>query len=145
MNKSHNSSNRKVLNQLHSLIKAIDTRGAQILQNEMGIGFSQFKILSTLSKQANVSQATIAECLNISPPAISRQVEVMLSKGLISSYKNPKNRRQHILSLTSSGEQTLAQAWDILDVRFGDVLAVLDQKEQKQLVVMLDKLYQRLR
>ncbi len=145
MNKSHSSSNRKVLNQLHSLIKAIDTRGAQILQNEMGIGFSQFKILSTLSKQTNVSQATIVGCLNISPPAISRQVEVMLGKGLISSYKNPKNRRQHILSLTPLGEKTLIQAWEILDARFGDVLAVLDKKEQAQLVVALDKLYQQLR
>ncbi len=142
---TQSNTNRKVLNQLHSLIKAIDNRGAQILQQEMGIGFSQFKILSTLSKQTNVSQAALAECLSISPPAISRQVELMLGKALIDSYKNPKNRRQHMLSLTPLGANTLKQAWDILDVRFGDVVAVLDQDEQKQLVATLDKLYQQLR
>ncbi len=134
------STNRKVLNQLHSLIKAIDNRGAQILLHEMGIGFSQFKILSCLSKTPGASQSEIAQWLNLTPPAISRQVEAMLGKGLIASRKNPKNRRQHILSLTSTGQDALKKAWELLDSRFGDVMAVLSKEEQSRLVDMLDRL-----
>jgi len=134
------SNSRTVLYQLHNLIRAIDKAGEYILHDEKGFGFSQFKILSVLSNQPNSSQRYVADCLNVSPPAISRQVENMISSGLITSRVNPKNKREHLLALTMSGDAILKKAWDLLDGRFSQVMAALDKKQQQQLVDMLDKL-----
>lgn len=139
-----NDNNRKVLEQLHGLTRAIDQRGDHILREKMDIGFSQFVILSTLFKQPDSSQVAVAACLNLTPPAISRQVEMMLQKGLIASRKNPSNRRQHVLSLTKLGQNTLKKAWQLLDEKFNDIMAVLDKPEQQNLVKTLDQLFQRL-
>lgn len=137
---NHLSSSRTVLYQLHNLIRAIDKTGDHILLSEKGFGFSQFKILTVLSKQPASSQKYVAQCLNITPPAISRQVENMVGGGLITIQVNPKNKREHLLSLTTAGHATLKKSWELLDGRFSQVMAVLDKKQQRQLIDMLDKL-----
>ena len=135
-----NSNSRKVLHQLHSLIKAIDDAGDHLLHSEMDMGFSQFKILIEVKDKPQSSQATIAACLNLTPPAISRHVETMQKKGLITITVNPKNRREHLLSLTTKGKNNLKESWHLLDTRFSAIMNVLELKEQKQLIYLLDKL-----
>lgn len=131
---------RRVLQQLHSLTRALDSAGDQLLQQELGLGFSQFKILSTLEKTPQSSQASIAAVLSLTPPAVSRHVDSMLNKGLLVTKKNPKNRRQHFLSITAAGKETLKKSWTLFDVRFNNVMENLDPVEQKRLIGMLDRL-----
>lgn len=135
------SNSRKVLHQLHSLIKAIDGAGDQILHNEMGLGFSQFKILSAIKDMPQSSQSRIAVYLSLTPPAISRHIESLLKKGLVTRSVNPKNRREHLLGLTTTGKNILKKSWVLFDTRFNSVIQVLDDSEQKQLIAMLDKLF----
>ncbi len=132
--------NRSFLYQLQDVVRAIDQAGERILQDNGGIGFSQFKILTVLYKTPYSSQKHIASCLNLSPPAISRQVELMVSSGLLNKQLNPKNRREHSLSLTVNGESILDKTWAVLDSRFGQVTSVLSETQQQQLTVMLAKL-----
>ena len=134
------SDSRKVLEQLHSLTRALDSAGDQLLQQELGLGFSQFKILSTLEKSPQSSQALIAAALNLTPPAVSRHVDSMLGKGLLVTKKNPKNRRQHLLSITAIGKETLQKSWRLFDSKFSNVMGSLSAAEQKQLISMLDQL-----
>lgn len=138
------SNSRKVLHQLHSLIKALDNAGDQILHSEIGLGFSQFKILMTIKDMPRSSQAAIAACLNLTPPAISRHMETMHTKGLVTITINPKNRREHLLGLTPKGKNSLKKSWLLLDVKFSAIMEVLDEKEQKQLIYLLDKLFYQL-
>jgi DNA-binding MarR family transcriptional regulator len=138
------SNSRKVLNQLHSLIKVIDTAGDKILHAEMSLGFSQFKILTVLRERPLVSQATIASLLNLTAPAISRHTDILLHKGLVTMKVNPKNKREHLLALTAAGGEALSKSWDLLDSRFTRVIKILTTQEQQQLIDMLDKLFRQL-
>jgi MarR family transcriptional regulator, transcriptional regulator for hemolysin len=134
------TNSRKVLNRLHSLIKAIDGAGDQILHSEMNIGFSQFKILTALKDLPQSSQAALASCLNLTPPAISRHIEVMIGKGLVTKRINPKKKREHLLALTAQGESYLHKCWHLLDGKFDDIIVSLSPKEQIQLISLLDRL-----
>lgn len=138
------SNSRKVLNQLHGLTRVIDSAGDQILHTEMGLGFSQFKILAVLKEKPMVPQVTVAKRLNLTAPAISRHIEAMLAKQLLTTMVNPKNRREHLLNLTPIGEDTLKVSWDLLDTRFKAVIKILNKKEQEQLIRMLDQLFRQL-
>jgi DNA-binding MarR family transcriptional regulator len=133
--------NRKVLHQLHNLARAIDNAGDQLLRSDLGLGFSQFKIMSLLKEYPYSSQKTIARSLNLTPPAVSRHVESLLAKGLIATRVNPSNKREHFLSLTQRGKETLIKIQALFDVTFADVVQILTPPEQKLLVTMLDKLY----
>lgn len=135
------NNSRKILHQLHNLTKAIDSAGDQILRSEMGLGFSQFKILTFLQDQAQQTQTSIATTLNLTPPAVSRHVEVLRGKGMVVIRVNPKNKREHLISLTSVGRVSLQEIWNIFDTSFNDITTVLSADEQEQLVGLLTRLF----
>lgn len=76
-----------------------------ILQDELGIGFSQFKILMVLQWRPNVQQKQIAEQLGQTEASISRQIKLMYDDGLLQSTPRPENRREHVTTLTPRGDR----------------------------------------
>src|SRR5579863_5003598 len=75
----------------------------QALQERLGIGFSQYKILMTLQFNPHVQQKQIAESLGQTEASISRQIKLLHDKGLLSTRINPSNRREHITTPTPKG------------------------------------------
>jgi MarR family transcriptional regulator for hemolysin len=113
----------------------------QALQEQLGIGMSQYKILLVLQRTPDIPQRTLADHLGQTEASISRQIKLMHDKGLLTNRVDPNNRRVHIAELTSKGEKITEAARAVL-LRHGQpIFGALTDKQQKQLVETLRLLH----
>lgn len=109
----------------------------QVLQERLGIGFSQFKILMVLNWKTNVQQRTIADSLGQTEASISRQIKLLDEQGLLSTHISPENRRQHLTVLTPTGKRVIDEALQILQSYHEPVFETLSEKQKSALQEML--------
>ena len=114
----------------------------QILQERLGIGFSQFKILMVLERNPYVQQRDIAEALGQTEASISRQIKLMHDRGLLQSTISPENRRRHITTPTTKGLRLNEEALRILNEYHAPMFERLNAKQQEQLLETLSQMHQ---
>ena len=120
---------------------ALTRKSDEVLQERFGIGYSQYKILLSLEANPEVQQRTIAESLAQTEASISRQIKVMIDKGLLQSRVNPNNKRQHIVTPTSRGRKIAAEATDALDYHTAPIFAALTVAQQRDLIELLTTIH----
>lgn len=113
----------------------------QVLQERLGIGMSQFKLLMMLRHNPNVQQRKLAECLGQTEASISRQIKLLVEKGLLSIRINPKSRREHVTMPTTKGMKITEAALDVLEQYHLPMFQLLTAKQQQQLNESLTKLH----
>src|SRR3982751_5902718 len=101
----------------------------QVLQERLGVGMSQYKILSTLQERPNVQQRFLADSLGQTEASISRQVKLLVEKGMLTVQTNPKNRREHVTVLTTKGAKVTLAAYDVLSEYHQPAFDCLSDKE----------------
>lgn len=114
----------------------------QILQERLGIGFSQFKILMVLQMNPYIQQKDIAEALGQTEASISRQIKLMHDRGLLQSTVSPENRRRHITTPTAKGSRLNDEAMNILNDYHAPMFENLSAKQQQQLLEILAQMHQ---
>lgn len=127
---------------LHHLAAVTNKQADQVLQEQLGIGQSQFKILMVLELNPRVQQRTIADSLGQTEASISRQIKLLQAKGLLSSQPDPNNRRKHITVSTALGMQVTEAATAIIRRSFGPEFASLGEDQFMQLLSGLQQLHQ---
>lgn len=113
----------------------------QVLQEQLGIGFSQFKILMILQWKPHVRQRYIAENLGQTEASISRQIKLLKESGLLVTEINPRNKREHITHPTTKGVRITEKALEILNRHHAPMFAKLSDKQQEQLLESLTIMY----
>ncbi len=114
----------------------------QMLQERLGIGFSQFKIMMVLQWNPSVQQRHIAERLGQTEASISRQIKLMHEDGLLQSTVRPENRREHVTTLTRKGERLADEASSLLNQYHAPIFATLSEKQQRQFAEVLERMHQ---
>jgi DNA-binding MarR family transcriptional regulator len=113
----------------------------QLLQEQLGIGQSQFKILMVLEWNPRVQQKTIAESLGQTEASISRQIKLLQKRGLLEVKPDPQNKRKHITAPTTLGMQMTEAATAIIRRSFGPEFARLGDDQLMQLIQGLHNLH----
>jgi DNA-binding MarR family transcriptional regulator len=126
---------------LHHLSAVFTRESDQILQEQLGIGFSQFKILSTLQANPATQQKHIAFTLGQTEASISRQVKLLLHKDMLETRVNPKNRREHLTRLTPKGQRIVEAVVQVLKNYQDTSLRHMPLKQQAQLLELLSKVH----
>src|SRR3989338_10421342 len=98
---------------LHHLSFVLDRQSDQVLQEQLGIGFSQFKIMMVLRWNRGVQQKLIADNLGQTEASVSRQIKLLKNRGLLTRKPFAKNKREHITVLTTKGERLIEAALEI--------------------------------
>ncbi len=80
------------------------------------------------------SVSELAATGHISRPAISRMVDVLVNKNLVSRTQNPQDRRQIQLALTDEGETLLNTIFDNTHHWMSEKLALLEVDELETIV-----------
>ena len=127
---------------IEHLSSVIAKQADQTLQEQLGIGFSQFKILMVLEWNPRVQQKTIALSLGQTEASISRQIKLLEKKGLLTARVNPQNRRKHITVPTTLGMQVTEAASGIMRRSFGPEYSSMGDDHVMQLISGLQKLHQ---
>lgn len=131
----------KTSSTLHHLVSLMSRESDRMLIDQLGIGLSQYKILTTLHEHPHVQQRVIAGTLGQTEASISRQIKLLKEKGMLISPRNPINRREHIADLTPRGLRIIEEAEQILDSYHSAFFAALNQKQQKQFDDLLSGLH----
>jgi len=109
----------------------------QVLQERLGIGMSQLRILTMLEHEPNVQQRKLADRLGQTEASISRQIKLMSEKGFLMVMVNPKSKREHITVLAPKGIKITEAAKEVLAAYHQPVAELLSDKQSKQLVEAL--------
>lgn len=113
----------------------------QVLQERLGIGFSQYKILSVLNESPNIQQRQIAVTLGQTEASISRQIKLLIEQGLLTSNKHPQNKREHVIALTPRGTRFIEEALRVINSYHAPAFRHLSEKQQLQLLDHLTVLH----
>ena len=126
---------------LQHLSEVLSKQYDQVLQEQLGIGLSQYKLLMVLEWSPRVQQLTIANSLGQTEASISRQIKLLKRKGLLQTKTDPTNRRKHIASPTTLGMQITEAATAIMRRSFGPEFARLGEDQLLQLIATLQQLH----
>jgi DNA-binding MarR family transcriptional regulator len=126
---------------LQRLAFCLARQSDQVLQEQLGIGLSQFKILMVLQWKPNVQQKKIADGLGQTEAAISRQIKLLQKSGLLNITISPENRREHIARLTPKGVRMTDKALEVLNNYHAPMFERLSEKQKTQLLESLNIMY----
>jgi DNA-binding MarR family transcriptional regulator len=126
---------------LHHLAAVMGRQSDQVLQEQLGIGLSQFKILMVLEWNPRVQQRAIADSLGQTEASVSRQIKLLKAKNLLVSKADPQNRRKHITTPTPKGMQVTEAASAVMRRSFDQEFAGLGDDRLMQLVTGLQHLH----
>ncbi len=130
----------KVAYKIHKAVFVMDKIADSTLQDNINLTLSQFLILMNIVQNQGLTQIEIANFLEITQSAVSRQIDVLKNKNLILIKQNEENKREHLLFPTSLGKQVFTKSNNILHKTFDDLLKVMDDREKENLEKSLDKL-----
>jgi|GEM_PF-7118962 len=132
----------EVATNLHRLSNVLGRVADRTLQDEYGLGMSQFKILWILRKHGEgVLQTNIADWCNQTEAAISRQINLLKRDKLIEKIVDPKNRRNHIIHLSNKGREFADEAMGLLVKEYKPLFSVLTKSQQDVLNQLLEKVF----
>jgi DNA-binding MarR family transcriptional regulator len=120
------------------LIKRLD----QILLEQLGIGYAQFKILRVVGTHALCGQRQIADELGQTEASISRQIKLLQDDSLLQTKTDPSNRRQRLSRLTRKGQRFMLAAEALSEQFEQDMFEPLKPKEQTALQPTLARLHE---
>jgi DNA-binding MarR family transcriptional regulator len=113
----------------------------QMLQERLGIGMAQYRILTMLQMRPGAQQRKVADCLGQTEASVSRQVKVLHDKGMLVTRVNPKERREHITELTSKGVKLCETACEALADYYKPMLDEFGEKQRQALIETLSAVH----
>jgi len=104
----------------------------KLITTEYGITSVQFHMIRAIA-QGNSSASSLAECMHVSKPNISRTVDELVRNGLVCRMRDENDRRNIKLSLTKKGGVLFTD----MHIKHNEILAeqfsILDDEELKEL------------
>jgi DNA-binding MarR family transcriptional regulator len=131
---------REVTFKLHKTAFLMDKLEDKLLQEHLHMTFSQFRVLIGIDHNSAVCQKDIANHWQMTEAAVSRQIDILIEKGLVSREPSEENKSKNILKLTEIGETQLKQAFEIIDGRYEELYQVLSPEEKDVINKALGKL-----
>ena len=138
---NNNSGLSSIVDIIERLAFRIERQSDQILLEQLGIGFSQYKIIHVLEANPQFKQKQIAKILGQTEASISRQIRLMRLSGLIVSVINPEHKREHITNLTIKGIKLRDAANNILAKLHTNIIGEMSDKKQRRIEETLMSLY----
>jgi DNA-binding MarR family transcriptional regulator len=72
-------------------------------ERHMGMTRARWAILNRLSREEQMTQATLAQRLRVDAAAITRQVKQLEAEGLVTRWSHPEDNRFTLVALTPQG------------------------------------------
>ena len=126
------------LYKLHKLTNTLDKAFDQTLHNHTEIGLSQFSLLFAVGRYESVNQRKLANFLEVSTPAVSRQVDIAKRLGWLNVTPSPIDRHGNSLALTIQGRKLVEKGIRTLEEHLFKIFA--DHNKQTNLMEHIDLL-----
>jgi MarR family transcriptional regulator, transcriptional regulator for hemolysin len=97
-------------------------------------------VLISLKRGQPASQRELAEAVGVQGATLSHHLSAMESAGLVARHRDPRNRRLHVVELTSDGDALFARLREVAFAFDQRLRAGLSGPDVDQLEVLLDRL-----
>jgi MarR family transcriptional regulator, transcriptional regulator for hemolysin len=128
-----NEARREILFQLSDVARTMRTYVDQRAR-EHGMTRAQWGVLARLERQEGMTQAEMAEALEVQPITLLRLVDRLCEQDLVVRRPHPRDRRANRLYLTDKGRATLTRLAPLGREVTGDVLASMQEKDVAELL-----------
>ncbi|MCQ6563277.1 MarR family winged helix-turn-helix transcriptional regulator [Paenibacillus mendelii] len=106
-----------------------------------GLNGARIRILVEIMKDGGtILPSMLAKKIGVTKPNISLLLTPLENDGLIQRASHPKDGRKTVISITSEGQSLLLRYLPDNRHRVAEKMKVLEEKELKQLLVLLNKL-----
>lgn len=133
MTRSPSEARREILFQLADVARTMRTY-VDHRAREHGMTRAQWGALARLERQEGMTQAELAEALDIQPISLLRLIDRLCEQGLVERRPHPRDRRANRLYLTDKGRATLTRMAPLGKEVMGDILASMPEKEVADLL-----------
>lgn len=106
---------------------------------EKGITIKLFGVIMILMAEDKITQIEISKRVGVPGYATSRTLDQLEKLELIERTPDPASRRSFLIVLTQKGKEIAKTLPPIINEVNQEILAPLNQKEQEQLILMLQK------
>jgi DNA-binding MarR family transcriptional regulator len=130
-----------ILQHITSLLTRVSD---QILLEQLGIGYSQYKILRVLELDVPVKQKFIADLLGQTEASISRQINLLIDKNYITKNTDPRNKRIRLIVITPRGVKITDASNKVLERFHEDVFVDLSSKQKSDLLDLLETIHKKI-
>lgn len=113
----------------HQMRKRLEQRA-----KGLGLTRAQWQALAKLKRHTELSQAQLADMLDLEPITISRLLDRMEEAGLISRRPHPTDRRIRLVSVTDTAKPILDEFRVLVDELHEEILGHLSAAERAELV-----------
>ena len=135
---------REVLFQLSDVARSMRTYIDQRAR-EHGTTRAQWAVLIRLDRQEGMTQAEMAEVLEIQPISLVRLIDRLCDQDLVERRPHPQDRRANRLYLTDKGRTMIVQLAPLAREIAGDVLDSLSESDIADLLLKLLRIKENIR
>lgn len=131
---------------INKIISLIFTTSRLIRERSKGkehpdpFSFLQIETLRYVSENKNPPMKDVADYLYITPPSATSLIDGLVKTKMLERNFDKNDRRVVRLSVTSKGQKILSTGFNETAIRMQKILKKLDEKEQKNLIEILEKL-----
>lgn len=115
-------------------------RAFDVRTRAIGVNRTQWRMLTTLSRNEGANQGQLAELLDVEPITLCRMVDKLSEAGLVERRPDPADRRAWRIHLSEAAHPILAELRLLADGLLDDALAGLDAAERSQLADLLGRM-----
>ncbi|MGA7812675.1 MarR family winged helix-turn-helix transcriptional regulator [Caballeronia sp.] len=109
----------------------------ELAKSSLDLTRAQCRALAYLSHFGEMSQARLADMLDVAPISAGRLLDRMEEGGWIERMPNPDDRRERTVRMTPKAEGALVRARRVGDAIATEALAGLNADEREQLIALL--------
>jgi DNA-binding MarR family transcriptional regulator len=131
---------------LHYIWKHCSPQGGFLeVIDELGLSFSQLKALQYLStvEAPELSLKQLGDQLGLSLPAVSRAVDGLVQRGLVTRTEDVEDRRVKRVRPTAEADALIGRLIDVRFAKLGTFVETLSPRERKKLADALAVLSER--
>lgn len=133
------SEEMRVAAKMHHAVFLLQKHADLHLQKKEGLSFMQALILNIIKHHPQTTQSFIVGCTRFTPGAVSRQIEVLHEKGLVTRSTNEHNRRAQEIELTPNGKALVDRSFAMLNEELKEYFSALDKSQLHQLGELMTK------
>jgi DNA-binding MarR family transcriptional regulator len=131
---------------LHYIFKTCGPKGGMLeVIDELGLSLTQLKAIQLMvaDPASEMSVKQLGDSLELSLPAISRAVDGLVHRGLVTRTEDEEDRRIKRVRPTKEADQLVARLIDIRFSQLGEFVDTLSPRERNKLAAALAVLAER--
>ncbi len=124
---------------LRRIMRAVELHSRELV-DEHGLTGPQLAVMKAIARLETASVTAIARAVFLGRPTVTRVLTRLERRGLVERTRSPHDRRSVIVKVTHRGYEILEHAPSLLQERFRDELARLEDWERTTILSTLQRI-----